>query len=106
MLTVRMLEQAKDMELTHGIIDLLDVLSLTTPNLHQLLEREFVNAIIKYVNMWICMIGAMLDVQSYGYSSVQLLSYSITTGASGSQPWYSSIMLNSNNIIAQHIASY
>jgi hypothetical protein len=46
-----MLEQAKDMELTHGIIDLLDVLSLTTPNLHQLLEREFVNAIIKYVNM-------------------------------------------------------
>ena len=48
MLTVRMLEQARDMELQHSLLDLLESLSVIDANLHQLLETTFVDIIIKY----------------------------------------------------------
>jgi len=48
MLTVRMLEQSKDMELQHSLLDLLETLSITDANLHQLLDTDFVDVIIKY----------------------------------------------------------
>jgi DnaJ family protein C protein 13 len=51
MLSVRMLDQASDMELQHGLLDLLELLSAEDLNLHQLLDREFVNAIIKYASL-------------------------------------------------------
>ena len=51
MLTVRMLDQAKDMELQHCLLDLLEALAVTDMNLHQLLEREFVNCIIKFASL-------------------------------------------------------
>lgn len=51
MLTVRMLEQASDMELQHCLLDLLNTLSLVDLNLHQLLDFEFVDVIIKYASL-------------------------------------------------------
>jgi hypothetical protein len=51
MLTVRMLEQAEDMELQHCLLDLLNTLSLVDLNLHQLLDYDFVDVIIKYASL-------------------------------------------------------
>lgn len=51
LLTIRMLEQASNLELQHCIIDLLELLSGEDANLVQLLDREVVNSIIKYASL-------------------------------------------------------
>jgi hypothetical protein len=51
LLIVRMLEKAANMELQHCMIDLLEVLCLNPANVLQLLDKEFVNIIIKYVTL-------------------------------------------------------
>jgi hypothetical protein len=51
LLIVRMLEKAANMELQHCMIDLLEVLCLSPANVLQLLDKEFVNIIIKYATL-------------------------------------------------------
>lgn len=51
LLVVRMLEKAPNMELQHCLIDLMEVLCLEHSNLLQLLDREFVDVIIKYATL-------------------------------------------------------
>ena len=50
MLTLKMLEQSYNMELQHCLLDLLNTLSLVDMNLHQLLDQDFVDSIIKYAS--------------------------------------------------------
>ena len=51
LLIVRMLDQATNMELQHSILDLMELLSLEEGNLYQLLDREFVDRILKYSSL-------------------------------------------------------
>ena len=51
LLIVRMLEKAANMQLQHCMIDLMEVLCLNSSNVLQLLDKEFVNIIIKYVTL-------------------------------------------------------
>lgn len=51
LLIVRMLDQASNMELQHCLLDLMELLSLEEGNLHQLLDKEFVDRIIKYASL-------------------------------------------------------
>lgn len=51
MLIVRMLDQARNMELQHSLIDLMETMCTEPYNVHQLLDREFVNCMIKYASL-------------------------------------------------------
>ncbi len=51
LLLVRLLEKANNMELQHCLVDLMEIMCLEHTNLLQLLDREFVNVIIKYVSL-------------------------------------------------------
>ena len=51
LLIVRMLDQATNMELQHAILDFMELLSREETNLHQLLQKEFVDRIIKYASL-------------------------------------------------------
>eukprot|EP00602_Paraphysomonas_sp_CaronLab_P011509 CAMPEP_0185040382 /NCGR_PEP_ID=MMETSP1103-20130426/38364_1 /TAXON_ID=36769 /ORGANISM="Paraphysomonas bandaiensis, Strain Caron Lab Isolate" /LENGTH=2494 /DNA_ID=CAMNT_0027579655 /DNA_START=336 /DNA_END=7820 /DNA_ORIENTATION=+ len=51
MIVVRMLEEAKDMELNHYVLDFLVILSKKEDNLEQLLDREFIDLMLKYASL-------------------------------------------------------
>ena len=51
MIMIRMLEQVKNMELQHSMIDFLEQLTMDQANLVQLLDREFVDIAIKYISL-------------------------------------------------------
>lgn len=51
MIVVRMLEEAKDMELNHYVLDFLVILSKQEENLEQLLDREVIEMMLKYASL-------------------------------------------------------
>lgn len=51
LIVVRMLEQASNMELQQYLLDMISILSQDSSNLSQLLDKAFVNTMIKYVTL-------------------------------------------------------
>lgn len=51
LIIVRMLEQAANMELQHCLLDMMAALSLEEYNLQQLLDKSFVDTVIKYARL-------------------------------------------------------
>ena len=51
LIVVRILEEAKDMELNHYVLDFLVILSKVEENLEQLLDREVIEMMLKYASL-------------------------------------------------------